>query len=146
MKIQARRNVFETNSSSTHSLTICEEKYYEGWLKGTYAFDEVKKNFLPVEIDFAPLENMSKEEEQEIIENYTYDSGYWLTWDERDDEDKFAWYKDYQIKKKYGEQYETYQIWQEKRDYINNKGEINTYYTSPSGDKLVAFGYYGYNG
>ena len=81
MKIQVRRNVFETNSSSTHSLTICEEKYYEGWLKGKYAFDEVKKNFIPVEINFAPLENMSKEEEQEIIENYKYDSGYWLTWE-----------------------------------------------------------------
>jgi len=29
MKIQIRRNVFETNSSSTHSLTVCEDDVYQ---------------------------------------------------------------------------------------------------------------------
>lgn len=31
MKKQIRRGVFETNSSSCHSLTMCSEKEYEKW-------------------------------------------------------------------------------------------------------------------
>lgn len=39
MKIQVRRNVFETNSSSTHSLTFASDDEYNGWKNGTYIFD-----------------------------------------------------------------------------------------------------------
>lgn len=31
MKRQVRRGVFETNSSSTHSLTMCSEEEFEAW-------------------------------------------------------------------------------------------------------------------
>ena len=31
MKRQIRRGVFETNSSSTHSLTMCSEEEFEAW-------------------------------------------------------------------------------------------------------------------
>lgn len=34
MKIQVRHNVFETNSSSVHSLTMCSESTYEKWKRG----------------------------------------------------------------------------------------------------------------
>ena len=33
MKRQIRRGVFETNSSSTHSITMCSNKEYEKWEK-----------------------------------------------------------------------------------------------------------------
>lgn len=48
MKRQIRRGVFETNSSSTHSLTMCSEEEFEKWKNGEILFDrwEVKILFL----------------------------------------------------------------------------------------------------
>lgn len=34
MKRQIRRGVYETNSSSTHSLTMCSEEEFEQWKNG----------------------------------------------------------------------------------------------------------------
>lgn len=39
MKISVRKGVFETNSSSTHSLTFASDDEYEGWKNGTYILD-----------------------------------------------------------------------------------------------------------
>jgi hypothetical protein len=38
--IQIRQGVFETNSSSTHSITICTKKEYEAFENGELMFDE----------------------------------------------------------------------------------------------------------
>ena len=46
--IQIRRNLFETNSSSTHSLTMCTKSDYEKWGKGELVYDMDKKKFIPV--------------------------------------------------------------------------------------------------
>lgn len=45
MKINVRKGVFETNSSSTHSLTICSKEEYEKWANGEYIFDDLKEKF-----------------------------------------------------------------------------------------------------
>ena len=38
---QVRRNIFETNSSSVHSLTICKREDYERWkTDGTYMYKD----------------------------------------------------------------------------------------------------------
>ena len=34
MKKQVRRNVFETNSSSVHTLVVCKESDYDRWKNG----------------------------------------------------------------------------------------------------------------
>lgn len=34
--IQIRKNVFETNSSSTHSITLVKKEEYDKWVKGEY--------------------------------------------------------------------------------------------------------------
>ena len=34
MKISVRKGVFETNSSSTHSLTMCSEDEFDQWKDG----------------------------------------------------------------------------------------------------------------
>lgn len=39
MKVQVRRGVFETNSSSTHSITICSKEEFERWKNGDLIFD-----------------------------------------------------------------------------------------------------------
>lgn len=53
MKIQVRRGVFETNSSSVHSLCICSEDDYDRWkndkLFYDYCSDELIENSYKVQ-------------------------------------------------------------------------------------------------
>ena len=39
MTFQIRRGLFETNSSSIHSMVLCTEDEYNRWLAGELAFD-----------------------------------------------------------------------------------------------------------
>jgi len=39
MKKSIRRGVFETNSSSTHSITICTKEEYDKWFDGLLVLD-----------------------------------------------------------------------------------------------------------
>ena len=43
-----RRGVFETNSSSTHSLTISTKSDYEKWKRGELLFDNWKNGFVEI--------------------------------------------------------------------------------------------------
>lgn len=36
---QIRRNVFETNSSSTHSITMCMKSEFDKWVEGELVWD-----------------------------------------------------------------------------------------------------------
>ena len=45
MKKQIRRGVFETNSSSVHSVTMCMESDYEKWNRGELLFNEETGEF-----------------------------------------------------------------------------------------------------
>lgn len=42
MKIQIRRGVFETNSSSVHSITVCSQDDYDKWIKGDMVYDSIE--------------------------------------------------------------------------------------------------------
>lgn len=48
MKVQIRKGVFETNSSSVHSLTMCTSKEWEDWTMGRTMFMPNDCKFLPV--------------------------------------------------------------------------------------------------
>lgn len=116
MKIQVRRGVFETNSSNTHSLTICTADEYEKFRNNELYYD------------FGSL--LTKEQVKEKYNRYK----------------KAKWYRG-----------ETFDEWFENR--IEN-GSYSTYdtfgskyleqfkedFTTPSGDKMVAFGEFGYDG
>ena len=43
--IQIRNGVFETNSSSTHSISITTEENYDAWLKGLIKYNEWEDSF-----------------------------------------------------------------------------------------------------
>lgn len=43
---QVRRMTFETNSSSTHSLTICPQETYNKWLDGKVLFSDWEGDFI----------------------------------------------------------------------------------------------------
>lgn len=44
MKMQIRRGVFETNSSSVHSITMCTGSDFDRWTDGELLFWEDEKN------------------------------------------------------------------------------------------------------
>lgn len=123
MKRQIRRGVFETNSSSTHSLTMMMKSDYERWekenlylFKGyTYGWDFDK----PIDGSF-----YTKDEAIKFTKRYKYydeddgigeslrDAGF-ISWDDEGSEYLESFYKEF---------------------------------TTPSGETIVAFGEYGYDG
>lgn len=103
MKIQMRTNVFETNSSSTHSMTICTENDYKAFKEGKKLIGKYSLKFYNnVEEGLANEEWAEKED--------------FLTYDEFE-EFVSEYYEDFEEK-----------------------------FTTPSGEKVIAFGYYGYDG
>lgn len=91
MKINIRKNVFETNSSSVHSLCICTEEEFDAWKKG-----ELYYNYWSDEFTKSPVDGWNED-------NQTYEGFFEESW------------------------LETYE----------------EHFTTPSGDKMVAFGRYG---
>lgn len=51
MKRQIRQGVFETNSSSVHSLTMCSAEDYKKWEKGELVYDYWNEVLIPVAND-----------------------------------------------------------------------------------------------
>lgn len=91
MKKNIRFNVFETNSSSVHSLCICTEEEFDAWKKSEIYYDYWNDKFTK--------NSVNKWNE----DNQTYEGFFEESW------------------------LETYE----------------EHFTTPSGDKMVAFGRYG---
>lgn len=75
MKEVIRRGIFETNSSSVHSLTMCSDDEYSKWRKGELYFDRYTKEFV----------EKSEETENERNDEGTYTQ--YLTYEEFNDWD-----------------------------------------------------------
>lgn len=91
-----RRSVFETNSSSTHSITIVSEEDFEKWKTGELILDTYSEMLVPITED-------------------TDDHDY---------------------------QFKTKEDWDNNRDLEGYEER----YTTKSGDKIVVFGEFGYDG
>ena len=121
--ISIRRNVFETNSSSTHSITMCSENEYDKWKSGELLFDYWNDELITKE----EYEKKYNEEKKEYLTKYPNET-------EEDFED-------------YMEDDKRYYTFTEFWEYIESDYEtFEEKYETKSGDKVVAFGYYGYNG
>ena len=97
---QIRRNVFETNSSSTHSITMCMKSEFDKWVAGELVWDRWGDRLVPI-----------TPEVKASMDDVDY-----LTYDQFND-------------------------W----DYL----EYDTFedsYTTPNGEEVISFGYYGYDG
>lgn len=92
MKRQVRIGVFETNSSMTHSLTICTAEDYDRWEKGELLLDRYSDKFVN-------KSDIKEDDEDYLTEEEFYDDEYLETF-----------YREF---------------------------------TTPSGDRMVAFGNYG---
>ena len=122
MKEAVRRGLFETNSSSVHSITMCSDDEWTKWVNGEIFFDSVYKNF------YEPNQDIERARACQ-------------SWDE-------AW--DLHVSDKRNEYfndcyhrfltYEEFNDW----EYI----DLETYdaeYTTDKGETVHAFGYYGHD-
>ena len=121
-----RQGCFETNSSSTHSITMCMESDYEKWKNGEMYWhrwndelvskEEVEKEMAKLREEFIadnPGFDENNEEWKEKLEQYINEDKMYYTYEE---------FNDY--------------------DYIEYETFVDTFET-PQGEKVVSFGYYG---
>ena len=121
-----RLGTFETNSSSTHSITMCMESDYEKWKNGEMYWhrwndelvskEEVEKEMAKLRDEFIadnPDFDENNEEWKEELEQYINEDKTYYTYEE---------FNDY--------------------DYIEYETFVDTFET-PNGETVIAFGYYG---
>lgn len=120
---QIRRNVFETNSSSTHSLTMMMKSDYERWhseklylYDGGYGWEFNKpvlhRLYTRDEVIAFAKNNKYYTYTEDIDNDALKDMGF-ISWDDEGSEYLEGFYKEF---------------------------------TTPSGETIVAFGEYGYDG
>lgn len=136
MKKQIRRGTFETNSSSTHSLTMCSEEEFNRWKNGELLFKRWEEKFVEPK-------QLSEKDKVEAKEEYDcLKQDYWKDWATLSDEEKNKWYS------KYATEHELKDYDAKTYDEYMNYGDLETFvdtYTTKSGDKVVAFGEFGYD-
>lgn len=116
-----RRGVFETNSSSTHSITMCSQDEYDRWERGEVLLDtswKSEKTFI------------TKEEVIEKLKNNKYYAD--LDFDDEDEVNDAFYREEFYTSEKYFDD-----------EYMEN---FESSYTTNSGEKIVAFGKYGRDG
>lgn len=143
---QIRKNVFETNSSSTHTLAICTEDEYKDWQDGKLLFNKWNETFVKNSI------KITKQDREEAQRCYNQCKGkYYKDWFELTDTEREEYIYNYIARQRRQEKSFSFEedglTYQEFVQNCNNDGlETETSrYTSPSGDKLVITCAYGYN-
>lgn len=136
MKKKIRRGVFESNSSSTHSLVMCSEKEFESWKNGELLFDYWDETFVPVD-------SLSDKDKQNAIKEYEEDKDeFQKDWEDLSDIAKQHYYIKYA--KENGIKKDNIQTYKEYMENAYLKTFIDRY-TTESGDTVIAFGRYGYD-
>lgn len=130
MKRQIRRGVFETNSSSTHSLTMCLKSDYDKWENGELLLYTGRGYGYPE--DNSPKENhfYTKEQVIEFEKTSHYPPADDMDWDSEEAEEH--------LREREWRTYENYDD-----EYLE---WFEDTFTTPSGEEVVAFGQYGYDG
>lgn len=117
MKRQIRRGVFETNSSSVHSLTMCSREEYNKWENGEILFWKWQDKF---------------DTREQIIKELKTKS--WCS--------NVDWNNEDEVNDVFSD--EGIQTCEEFFDDCDLETFHQSYIT-PNGDEVVAFGYYGYD-
>lgn len=121
MKRQIRRGVFETNSSSVHSLTMCSGEDYKKWKDDKVLYWKDKEEFY------------AKEDIIEELKESRWYSGE-LRYPDVD------WSNEEEVSEIFEEEeIQTYDEFFDNYDFETFEDS----YTTPNGEKVVAFGYYG---
>lgn len=136
--ISIRRGVFETNSSSTHSLVICSDKMYNDWKNEKVVYDSYEEKFVeakqPTDSDFRKAESMYTEGK----------SDYMKDWKDLTPEQQLRYVKENVMEDTDSYQYKTYE------DYTNEMGRMEEQFErtwkTEHGDIVHILGYMGYDG
>ena len=67
---QIRKNVFETNSSSTHSLTMCSEEEYEKWQREELIYDRWEGDLIEITDEIKQY----RKDTYELNDSYLYNT------------------------------------------------------------------------
>lgn len=154
-----RYGTFETNSSSTHSITMCMEDEFEKWKKSDLYYLISEERFLNKEEKDIYLKRMFLKDKMEIDYNnktislYGIVTSYENYTDREHKMEELITSKDIETidQEEFKNFIDNFDDYTEKplayREYLNNVGEnYDTYtnvFTTPSGEKVVSFGYYG---
>ena len=128
---QIRRNVFETNSSSVHSITMCLEDIYDKWVNdevyfydSTYKLSEGRDKFFTWDEMLEFMRNELKADEEDIKAL--------IEAKENDDSEFTSILQDSDFYT--ADSYESY------NEDCESYAEV---FTTPMGERVVAFGYAG---
>ena len=144
MKRQIRIETFETNSSSVHTLSICSEEEFAEWKAGRLLYNKYcySNKDMFIQSDSCDLTEEEKEEAKEWY-NEAMDENYSIAWDNLTSKAKERWYAKYASENELSRSdyctFEEYMC----DDYLET---FSDHYTTKSGDKIVCFGKYGYDG
>ena len=123
MKKSIRFGVFETNSSSTHSLTMCSKEDYVKWENGEVLLNEDSR--------WNKLNQwVTKEEAIEHLKG----KGYYDEDEHSDDEDLETLLRENEFYS-YGKYFDN--------EYLESFEDT---YTTKDGEEIIAFGMFGYDG
>lgn len=119
MKRVIRRGVFETNSSSVHSLTMCSKTEWDSWKQG--------------DLWLYSGTLMSKSDVIAILKRFQWFNKYNFEAMSDDDWEEFC--EDYDIFS-----------WESYDKYISRRSceTFDQTYTASNGEEIYAFGFYGY--
>lgn len=126
MKTIIRQGTFETNSSSTHSMTIVMAEDYDKFRKGELLINTYHEKIVSYEEAIEKVINgkYSHEEDREKLNNIS-----------REDHAQI-----YEILREYD--YRTYNEYEEDNEYRYLESFFETF-TTPNGEEIVVFGEYG---
>lgn len=137
---QIRRNVFETNSSSTHSITMCSQSQFDDWKAGKLLFDYWGEGFVSAK----EMTEVDKKDARDKYKQLYESQSCYKKWEDLSEDEVDKWYNRYYSENcnYHNDDLKTYE------DYFDYDGleTFVNHYTSESGDKIVAFGKYGYDG
>ena len=138
MKKAIRYGVFETNSSSVHSLTMCSEEDFNKWKSGEYLFDTYEEKFVPA---FKPSKKEIEAAKDEYIRTKTE---YMKDWEDLSETTRKKYILEYAEKNDLFnyDDLKTYDTYFHSYDFETYSGK----YTTNKGEVVIAFGKYGYDG
>ena len=137
--LQMRKSVFETNSSSTHSITMCTQDEYSSWVNGDVLFNDGWWSADNTS-EFKNKKFVTREQAEDIIKKEKFYDGEDIS--KRSDDELSESYDDEDAE--YHDEYPLYTF----KSYLAHNEYLEYFeqdYTAPSGDVIVAFGSYGYD-
>lgn len=129
MKIQIRRSIFETNSSSVHSITMVSGSDYDKWKNGELFYDRLNRKLVTKE-EIEKIKESDKKNHEDYMKKHNLNYDF--------DESEYDYNKE--------DGYIRFLTYDKFFDWNYNEYDTFTdYYTTNGGEEVVAFGFYGHD-